>query len=108
MNYPKPKDGDWIQPRNNNFYLKCFDCELVHRLNFRLKGSDHKIQFQAFKLKRKTVAAPRGCACGEVLMGAKTPPDCKLFRKICTPQNPVGPCMVSSEGACAAYYKYEK
>ena len=61
-----------------------------------------------FKFKNKTVLAPRQCACGEVLRGENSPPDCKLFRKICTPQNPVGPCMVSSEGACAAYYKYEK
>lgn len=49
-----------------------------------------------------------GCVCGEVLQGIKRPPDCNLFKKLCTPQNPVGPCMVSSEGTCAAYYKYEK
>jgi hydrogenase expression/formation protein HypD len=49
---------------------------------------------------------PRGCACGEILMGLKTPGECRLFRKRCTPQDPVGPCMVSSEGACAAYYRY--
>jgi len=61
-----------------------------------------------FKLKSKTVPAPRGCVCGEILRGVKSPPDCKLFRKICTPQNPVGPCMVSSEGACAAYCKYNE
>lgn len=49
---------------------------------------------------------PRGCACGDVLRGAKAPPECPLFRRICTPSNPVGACMVSSEGTCAAYYKY--
>jgi len=49
---------------------------------------------------------PKGCLCGEVLRGVKTPLDCKLFRKVCTPESPVGPCMVSSEGTCAAYYHY--
>ena len=49
---------------------------------------------------------PPGCACGEILTGIKSPPQCPLFRKRCTPMNPVGPCMVSSEGTCAAYYRY--
>jgi hydrogenase expression/formation protein HypD len=48
----------------------------------------------------------RGCACGEILKGKAAPRDCTLFRKICTPENPVGACMVSSEGTCAAEYKY--
>ena len=61
-----------------------------------------------FKLKSKTAPAPRGCICGEILQGIKSPRDCRLFKKVCTPQKPVGPCMVSSEGACAAHYKYEK
>lgn len=47
-----------------------------------------------------------GCICGDVLKGIKKPPDCKMFGKVCTPENPVGACMVSSEGTCAAYYKY--
>lgn len=47
-----------------------------------------------------------GCRCAEVLRGSVRPPDCKLFRAGCTPGNPVGPCMVSSEGTCAAYFKY--
>lgn len=46
------------------------------------------------------------CLCGLILKGQKKPNDCRLFGKRCTPENPVGPCMVSSEGACAAYYKY--
>lgn len=50
---------------------------------------------------------PSGCACGEILIGKKNPPECKLFRKVCTPMDPVGPCMVSTEGTCAAYYKYQ-
>jgi hydrogenase expression/formation protein HypD len=49
---------------------------------------------------------PAGCACGDILTGAKTPPECRLFRKACTPENPIGPCMVSSEGTCAAYYRF--
>ena len=49
---------------------------------------------------------PKGCACGEILTGMKIPPECSLYRKVCTPMDPVGPCMVSSEGTCAAYYKY--
>ncbi len=45
-----------------------------------------------------------GCICGDILRGVKTPADCKLFGKACTPEYPVGPCMVSSEGSCSAYY----
>jgi hydrogenase expression/formation protein HypD len=61
---------------------------------------------KVFEISVKETLAPKGCACGEVLTGLKTPPDCSLFRKVCTPMDPVGPCMVSSEGACAAYYRY--
>lgn len=50
---------------------------------------------------------PKGCRCGEVLRGIMAPSDCPLFGKACTPANPIGPCMVSSEGSCAAYYKYQ-
>jgi hydrogenase expression/formation protein HypD len=49
-----------------------------------------------------------GCICGEILKGLKRPLDCKLFAKVCTPANPVGTCMVSNEGACAAYYRYNR
>ena len=59
-----------------------------------------------FKVKVPKTRKMRGCICGEVIQGIKSPRDCKLFRKLCTPQNPIGPCMVSSEGSCAAYYKY--
>lgn len=47
-----------------------------------------------------------GCRCGAVLQGRITPPQCPLFGKACTPASPVGPCMVSTEGSCAAYFKY--
>lgn len=46
------------------------------------------------------------CICGEVLRGVKKPMECKLFEKVCSPENPLGSCMVSSEGACAAVYAY--
>jgi hydrogenase expression/formation protein HypD len=59
-----------------------------------------------FALEVKETPEPKGCACGEILSGTRTPPQCALFRKACTPTNPVGPCMVSSEGTCAAYYRY--
>jgi hydrogenase expression/formation protein HypD len=49
---------------------------------------------------------PAGCICGEVLRAVKTPLDCALFRRVCSPDHPVGPCMVSAEGACSAYYQY--
>jgi hydrogenase expression/formation protein HypD len=59
-----------------------------------------------FALKRAAAEPPKGCACGEILTGKKTPPECALYKKVCTPMEPVGPCMVSSEGTCAAYYRY--
>lgn len=49
---------------------------------------------------------PLGCRCGEVLKGLCTPPECPLFGRSCTPETPTGACMVSSEGTCAAYYRY--
>jgi hydrogenase expression/formation protein HypD len=50
----------------------------------------------------------KGCICGEILKGLKNPKECKLFAKSCTPQNPAGPCMVSNEGACHAFYRYNR
>ena len=49
---------------------------------------------------------PPGCLCGQVIQGRAEPADCPLFARTCTPVSPVGPCMVSSEGTCAAWYKY--
>jgi hydrogenase expression/formation protein HypD len=59
-----------------------------------------------FALRLPEPIEPKGCACGDILTGAKAPPDCALFKTVCTPMDPVGPCMVSSEGTCAAYYRY--
>ena len=61
---------------------------------------------KAFSVSPKPPREPKGCRCGDIIRGAATPLECKLFRKVCTPESPVGPCMVSSEGACAAYYQY--
>jgi hydrogenase expression/formation protein HypD len=59
-----------------------------------------------FEIKPGETIHPAGCICGDILLGIKTPKDCKLFKTACTPERPVGPCMVSSEGSCAAYYLY--
>ena len=60
-----------------------------------------------FQLKRAETAPVTGCRCGDVITGKIRPEQCPLFGKACTPEDPVGPCMVSSEGACAAQYKYQ-
>ncbi|OGS46546.1 MAG: hydrogenase formation protein HypD [Elusimicrobia bacterium RIFOXYD2_FULL_34_15] len=61
---------------------------------------------QKFKTKLKNAKEPVGCLCGKILTGTVKPIQCHLFGKKCNPSNPIGPCMVSSEGTCAAYYKY--
>ncbi len=61
-----------------------------------------------FPLTLPPALVPRGCQCGEVLKGKVLPFDCRLFDRGCNPLHPVGPCMVSAEGTCAAYYKYER
>ena len=60
----------------------------------------------AFDIDPGSPYEPEGCICGDILRGVKTPLDCRLFGKVCTPESPVGPCMVSSEGSCSAYYLY--
>jgi hydrogenase expression/formation protein HypD len=59
-----------------------------------------------FPLGYQSVADHKACECGAILRGVKRPQDCKIFGTVCTPENPVGSCMVSSEGACAAHYTY--
>ncbi len=59
-----------------------------------------------FALEYLPVPDHKACDCGAILRGVKQPRDCKLFGTVCTPENPIGSCMVSSEGACAAYYTY--
>lgn len=79
-----------------------------------IPGSGLKIKdiYGRYDAERKFPATPPpvkehpGCRCGDLLRGVITPPECPLFNKVCTPENAVGPCMVSSEGPCSAYYKY--
>jgi hydrogenase expression/formation protein HypD len=59
-----------------------------------------------FEVQRPESKEPAGCRCGEVLRGLIDPPECSLFGSACTPRRPVGSCMVSSEGACQAWYRY--
>jgi len=59
-----------------------------------------------FGLSYRAVADHKQCECGAILRGVKRPQDCKLFGTVCTPETPMGSCMVSSEGACAAHYSY--
>jgi hydrogenase expression/formation protein HypD len=59
-----------------------------------------------FDLAVPAAREPAGCLCAQVLRGAAIPPECKFFKNACTPRTPIGPCMVSSEGTCAAYFKY--
>jgi hydrogenase expression/formation protein HypD len=81
-----------------------------------VKNSGFKIrrsysEFDAELKFRPRIKAPKDnirCLCGYILKGVKTPYDCPSFARACTPENPIGACMVSSEGTCAAYYKYGK
>jgi hydrogenase expression/formation protein HypD len=66
----------------------------------------HRDAALVFPVEVQAVDEPKGCRCGEVLRGVMEPPECPLFRRVCSPRNPIGPCMVSAEGACAAYYRY--
>ncbi len=74
-----------------------------------LKLNDDFSDFDAelrFNVPGVRVADPKACQCGEVLKGVIKPWECKVFGTACTPETPIGTCMVSSEGACAAYYNY--
>ena len=77
--------------------------------NSGLKLRDQYSAFDAlkkFKPAQSNASEPELCSCGDILRGVKIPTECALFGSGCTPENPVGPCMVSTEGSCAAYYKY--
>ena len=73
------------------------------RLNEAYRGFD---ALERHGLAHEEGVEPRGCRCGEVLQGRCTPEGCALFGRACTPEHPVGACMVSSEGACSAFYLY--
>ncbi len=75
-----------------------------------LKLRDEFSDFDAlrkFDIEVPPTKEPKGCRCGDVLRGVIYPYECPLFKRACNPETPMGPCMVSSEGACAAYYRYE-
>ena len=77
-------------------------------------GLKLKAEFEAFDAEKnfdlhiEVKKSHTSCKCGEIIKGKVVPSGCPLFGKACTPENPVGPCMVSSEGTCAAYYKYQQ
>lgn len=73
------------------------------RLRDRFAAIDAEKQLE---LKQLRAGDHPACQCGAIIRGVKKPTDCKLFRKACTPDNPLGPCMVSSEGTCAAYFNH--
>ncbi len=108
-----------VMPQGNPTALAAIDevfetCPAIWRGLGRIDGSGYRIreefaQFDAVRRFQPDVEPtqdPKGCRCGDVLRGIMAPSDCPLFRTVCTPENPVGPCMVSSEGSCAAYYRY--
>ncbi|MFN3467592.1 MAG: hydrogenase formation protein HypD [Candidatus Brocadiales bacterium] len=81
---------------------------VVPMSGLRLRGRYQKFDATLhFSIPTPKVKEPKGCLCGDMLRGVKTPPDCTLFGRACTPSHPVGPCMVSSEGTCAAWFKYQ-
>lgn len=61
-----------------------------------------------FTIQTRPVAENKACQCPAIIRGVKKPTDCAIFATVCTPHNPIGSCMVSAEGACAAYYKYRR
>jgi hydrogenase expression/formation protein HypD len=81
-----------------------------------LPASGYRLRkkYAAFDAEREIIVeveptrVDKGCICGEILKGLKNPKECKIFGKACTPQNPVGPCMVSNEGACHAFFRYNR
>lgn len=82
---------------------------LIEKSALELRPQYHKYNAgQKFSVSFKTKEPDKSCICGEILKGKKSPSDCILFAQKCNPENPVGACMVSNEGACQAYYKYRR
>jgi hydrogenase expression/formation protein HypD len=73
------------------------------KLSAKYAAFDAELKFNVPGLR---IADPKACQCGEILKGVKRPWECKVFGTACTPETPIGSCMVSSEGACAAYYNF--
>lgn len=108
-----------VMPEGNPVALAAIDevfetCTATWRGLGDIPGSGYRIrdEFANFDAVRRfepdvePTRDPKGCRCGDVLRARIAPNECPLFRTVCTPENPVGPCMVSSEGSCAAYYRY--
>ena len=108
-----------VMPEGNSVALAAIDevfetCTATWRGLGDIPGSGYRIrdEFANFDAVRRfepdvePTRDPKGCRCGDVLRARIAPNECPLFRTVCTPENPVGPCMVSSEGSCAAYYRY--
>ena len=108
-----------VMPQGNPVALAAIDevfetCTAIWRGLGPIEGSGYRIreefaQFDALRRLEPDIEPtqePKGCRCGDVLRGIMAPNECPLFRRVCTPENPVGPCMVSSEGSCAAYFRY--
>ena len=73
----------------------------------RIKETYRQFDAEArYAIAYQSVPDNKACECGAILRGVKKPSDCKVFGTVCTPDNPIGSCMVSSEGACAAHYAY--
>lgn len=73
------------------------------RLREKYRDFDAEVRFHP---ETTVIAEPELCSCGDILRGVKVPTECPLFGTGCTPESPIGPCMVSTEGSCSAYYKY--
>jgi len=78
----------------------------IPKSGLEIRNEYNQFNSRKFKVKIEETKEFAGCRCGEVLRGIIIPPECPLFGKICTPEDPKGACMVSSEGTCSAYYKY--
>jgi hydrogenase expression/formation protein HypD len=79
---------------------------VVEKSRLDLKPEFVDLNARNFEVKIETARENNLCRCGDVLRGTITPLQCPLFRKVCSPENPIGSCMVSAEGTCATYYKY--
>lgn len=105
-------EGNVAARRLLDIVFEARDCEWRGLGTIKKSGLKLKEKYKGFDAEREfnvkiiRTAPPKGCICGEVLQGAKRPTDCSLFKKSCIPEKPVGPCMVSSEGTCAAWYRY--
>jgi len=74
---------------------------------YRFRETFNQMDARGFNVEVEPSREHPECLCGEVLQGIKTPLECRLFKKICHPENPVGPCMVSIEGTCHTFFKYQ-